>query len=146
MTICCCLVTFLEVNKEYVVAEAIIPEDCPLTGSVGVEPLLIVELVMQTAGVCNGLTRVKVEGEDCSKFGFLVGVKRANFLVDTIFFASRVVIRAERYEFDLLLEVSCFVHHVVSVSCYLKPDFTSSQDRQKTAFSRCAPEASLTSS
>ena len=102
----------ISVAEDYAVTEAIVSKSYPMADSHGVPPLIMVELAAQTAGVCNGLGRIKTEGKDSSKKGWLVGVKRAKFFVDdSIAIGSRLVIRSEnRHEFDMLREVFCVVH------------------------------------
>ena len=60
----------------------------------------------------RSLSKLKTEGKDSSRKGWLVGVKRAQFFVDdSIAIGSRLVIRSEnRHEFDMLREVFCVVH------------------------------------
>lgn len=102
----------ISVEENFAVAEAVISPSYPMADSQGVPPLIMVELAAQTAGICNGLTRIKTEGKGSSKKGWLVGVKRAQFFVDdSIAIGSRLVIRSEnRHEFDMLREVFCVVH------------------------------------
>lgn len=102
----------ITVENDFAVAVALVSRAYPMADSLGVSTLIMVELAAQTAGICNGLTRIKTDGRESSKKGWLVGVKRAQFFVDdTINFGSRLVIRAEnRHEFDLLREVFCEVH------------------------------------
>ncbi len=100
------------VEKSFAVTEAVISRSYPMADSRGVPPLIMIELAAQTAGVCNGLTRIKANGQGSSRKGWLVGVKRAQFFVDDcIAFDSRLVIRSEnRHAFDILREVFCVVH------------------------------------
>lgn len=101
----------LEVDDSSAVTEALVSASYPMAEAEGVSPLIMVELAAQTAGVCNGLSRVKREGEDSSKMGWLVGVKRAQFYIDSIALGSRLVIRSRNtHEFDSLREVSCVLH------------------------------------
>ena len=102
----------INVEEDFAVTEAVVSPSYPMADSRGVPPLIMVELAAQTAGVCNGLGRIKTEGRDSSKKGWLVGVKRAQFFVDDfIAIGSRLVIRSEnRHEFDTLREVFCVVH------------------------------------
>jgi len=102
----------LSVEENFAVTEAVISRSFPMADSRGVPPLIMIELAAQTAGVCNGLTRIKADGKDSSKKGWLVGVKRAQFFVEgCIAFDSRLIIRSEnRHEFDILREVFCVVH------------------------------------
>jgi len=48
------------------------------------QTLIMVELAAKAAGVCNGLPLIKDEGEDSSKLGWLVGMKRAQFYIDSV--------------------------------------------------------------
>lgn len=101
----------LEVDAGSALTETVVDKSFPMAAEEGVPPLIMVELAAQTAGVCNGLTRIKKEGKDSSKMGWLVGVKRALFTVDSIALGSRLLIRSENsHEFDMLREVSCVVH------------------------------------
>jgi predicted hotdog family 3-hydroxylacyl-ACP dehydratase len=102
----------ITVEEGYAIAAAVVNTSYPMADGHGVSPLIMVELAAQTAGVCNGLTRIKTEGKDSSKKGWLVGVKRAQFFVDdSIAFGSKLVIRSEnRHEFDMLREVFCVIH------------------------------------
>ena len=101
-----------EVGDEYAVAEAVVRDSWPAVDNHGASPLVLVELAAQTAGVCNSLKRIKKEGNETSRKGWIVGVKRAQFYVDDVIaFGSRLVIRSENsHEYDILREVSCVVH------------------------------------
>ena len=72
----------LEVDAGSALTETVVDKSFPMAVEGGVPPLIMVELAAQTAGVCNGLTRIKKEGRDSSKMGWLVGVKRAQFFVE----------------------------------------------------------------
>jgi predicted hotdog family 3-hydroxylacyl-ACP dehydratase len=101
----------LEVDACSALTEAVVNKSYPMAGVKDVPPVIMVELAAQTAGVCNALTRIKKEGKDSSKMGWLVGVKRAQFSVNSIALGSRLLIRSENsHEFDMLREVSCVVH------------------------------------
>ena len=102
----------IDVGEMYAVTESEVSASFPTADGHGVSPLILVELAAQTAGVCNGLTRIREEGNDTSRKGWIVGVKRAQFYVDnTIAYGSRLVIRSEnRHVFDILREVFCVVH------------------------------------
>ena len=102
----------IAVGDDFAVTESVVNDSYPTADNRGVSPLVLVELAAQTAGVCNSLARIKKEGKDTSRKGWIVGVKRAQFYVDdTIAFGSRLEIRSEnRHEFDILREVFCVVH------------------------------------
>ena len=101
----------LEVDGSHAVTSAVISESFPLSSDNGVDPLIMVELAAQTAGVCNGLERLQAQGKDSSQMGWLVGVKRAQFHIDSIPLNSRVVIRSENtHKYESLREVSSVLH------------------------------------
>lgn len=101
----------LEVESEYAVTVSTLDDSFPLQQGNGVDALIMVEIAAQTAGICNGLSRIKEEGRESGNKGWLVGVKRADFHVDSIGLGSKVVTRSENsHVFDILREVSCVVH------------------------------------
>ena len=96
----------LEINHSHAVTAAVADKSWPLAGDNGIQPLILVELAAQTAGICNGWDRIITQGMDSEKKGWLVGVKQAEFLVPTIPFNSRIITRSENsHNFDQLLEI-----------------------------------------
>ena len=101
----------LEADESHAVTSTVISEFFPLLSEEGVDPLIMVELAAQTAGVCNGLDRIKAQGKDSSTMGWLVGIKRARFYIDCIPLGSTVVTRSENsHKYDNLREVSSVLH------------------------------------
>jgi len=101
----------LEVDATHALTSSVISASYPLLDENGVQPLLMVELAAQTAGVCNGLDRIRSKGIDSNQMGWLVGVKRANFYIEYIPLGSTVFTRVENsHNYENLREVSCVVH------------------------------------
>lgn len=101
----------LEVDFNHALTSSVISASYPLLDINGVQSLIMVELAAQTAGVCNGLDRIKTQGIDSNQMGWLVGVKRAHFYIEYIPLGSRVVTRSENsHNYENLREVSCVVH------------------------------------
>jgi predicted hotdog family 3-hydroxylacyl-ACP dehydratase len=101
----------LEVGENYAVTSSVIKTSNPLTADNGAQPLLMVELAAQTAGVYNGLERIRDQGVDSSKMGWLVGIKRAQFHVENIPLGATVLTRAENvHNYDKLREVAAVLH------------------------------------
>jgi len=101
----------LEMDEHHALTASLIKASFPLMDNGGVQPLLLVELAAQTAGVCNGLSRIKDHGEDSSKMGWLVGIKRAHFYVECIPLGKTVLTRSENsHVYDKLREVSAVLH------------------------------------
>lgn len=81
--------------------------DWPLFNGEAIDPLILVELVAQTAGVHNGLKRLKRRGEDSQTRGWLVGVKKAEFHVDAIAVGEAVTTTvANVFVFESLREIA----------------------------------------
>ncbi len=101
----------LEVGDNYALTTSVIDSSFPLVTDQGVQSLILVELAAQTAGVCNGMARIRDQGKDSSSMGWLVGIKRAMFHVDCIPLGATVHARSEnQYLFDKLREVSSVLH------------------------------------
>ena len=85
----------IEVDDEKAVTGATVTEQWPFFGADGVNPLILIELVAQTAGVTNGWGRIKQRGLDSEKKGWLVGIKQSRFFVEAISLNQRIITRAE---------------------------------------------------
>ena len=100
--------TVLAVDGSHAVTRCVVSESWPLAGDGGVHPLILVELAAQTAGVCNGWDRIQTQGLDSNQMGWLVAIKKANFLIDILPFGGAIVARVENtYNFENLREISC---------------------------------------
>jgi predicted hotdog family 3-hydroxylacyl-ACP dehydratase len=84
----------LRLDDEVAVTAATATRKWPLFDGRAISPLVLVELVAQTAGIKNGLDRIRIQGPDADKRGWLVGIKQARFAVDAIFPGDRIVTRA----------------------------------------------------
>ena len=101
----------LEVDAEHAVTRSVVDESWPMVKGDGVHPLVLVELAAQTAGVCNGWDRIQSRGLDSNQMGWLVGIKKTDFFIDTLPVGSSVITRSENtYNFENLREVSCAMH------------------------------------
>lgn len=101
----------LEVSSSHALTASVMNAAYPLVEAEGVQPLIMIELAAQTAGVCNGLDRIKTRGIDSVKMGWLVGVKRALFYIAHIPLGSTVFTRSENsHNYENLREVACVVH------------------------------------
>jgi predicted hotdog family 3-hydroxylacyl-ACP dehydratase len=101
----------VEVDSSHALTSSLISASYPLVDEKGVQPLIMVELAAQTAGVCNGLDRIKTQGIDSNQMGWLVGVKRAHFYIEHIPLGSKVYTRSENsHNYENLREVSCVIH------------------------------------
>lgn len=96
----------VEFDTERAVTRSIAAGSWPLAGDDGVNPLILVELVAQTAGVCNGWNRIRKEGIEADARGWLVGIKQADFFVDRIALGTPIIAEARNdFEFEGFREV-----------------------------------------
>ena len=101
----------VEMGTSHAVTKSVISDSFPLLTKDGVDPLIMVELAAQTAGVCNGLDRIQSMGKEATSMGWLVGVKRASFFIDSIPVGSTVVTGSKNvHNYDNLREVFSEVH------------------------------------
>ena len=97
----------LELTAEIAVTSATATRQWPLFDGRGISPLVLVELVAQTAGIKNGLDRMRTQGPEADKRGWIVGIKQARFEVDEIYPGDRVITRAwNDYQRDNYLSIS----------------------------------------
>lgn len=101
----------LEVDAGHALTASVMSAAYPLVDAEGVQPLIMIELAAQTAGVCNGWDRIRTKGIDSEQMGWLVGVKRARFYIEHIPLGSRVVTRSENsHNYGSLREVASILH------------------------------------
>ena len=88
--------TIVSVDQEHAVTRATVKENWPLLSGDGVCSILLVELAAQTAGVCIGWNeKMKTGGPQGEASGWLVGIKKAHFHIDTIPLNTCITIRSE---------------------------------------------------
>ena len=101
----------LEVDSKHALTLCRVGKSWPMAEEKGVHPLILIELAAQTAGVCNGLDRIQTKGLDSDQMGWLVGIKKTDFFIDSLPFGSEIITSAENtYSFENLREVSCEQH------------------------------------
>ncbi len=91
----------LEMDDERAVTAATVTDQWPFFDANGVNPLVLIELVAQTAAVTNGWVRIKQRGKDSEKKGWLVGIKQSRFFVGAISLNQRIITSAEnQFEYE----------------------------------------------
>jgi predicted hotdog family 3-hydroxylacyl-ACP dehydratase len=89
----------LEITSESAIAEAVVKPDWPLCNGKVASPIVLIEIVAQTAAVIDGHKR-KMQGKPGGK-GWLVGVKSAKFNVNEIPVGTRLTASVgNSYSFD----------------------------------------------
>jgi len=97
----------LSLDDEQAITLSVAHRNWPLVKDGVVNPLILVELVAQTAGVHNGLRRLKTRGEGSETRGWLVGIKKAVFHVNAIALGEPVTTTARNaFVFENLREIT----------------------------------------
>ncbi|MBC2712348.1 MAG: hypothetical protein HGJ94_15585 [Desulfosarcina sp.] len=97
----------LKLDDEQATTLSVAHRNWPLFKDGVISPLILVELVAQTAGVHNGLKRLKTRGEGSETRGWLVGVKKAVFHVNAIALGEPVTTTARNaFVFENLREIT----------------------------------------
>ena len=96
----------IEMEEDRAVTASVVTDRWPLFDGKGVSPIVLIELIAQTAGISNGLERIRKHGKDSEKKGWLVGIKKSRFFVDAIPLHTRIITRAEnRFKYDGFREI-----------------------------------------
>jgi len=97
----------IEVDEKRAVTSSTVNEQWPFFDGKGVNALVLIELVAQTAGICNCWKGIKEQGDRFVRKGWLVGIKHSRFFVDTIPLNTRIITTAEnQFSFENFREVS----------------------------------------
>lgn len=80
----------IESDDEKAVTESVVTKKWPLFKETGVNSIIIIELIAQTASVCIGYKELKKKGEKLGGKGWLVGIKNASFFLNEIPLDSRI--------------------------------------------------------
>lgn len=97
----------LEVDRQKAVTRSVVAQRWPLVAENGASSIISVELVAQTAGICNGWINRQKHGHSFSRRGWLVGVKKASFYAEIIPLHATVITTARNnYKFETFREVS----------------------------------------
>ena len=96
----------IEMDEERAVTVSVVTDQWPLFDGKTVSPIILIELIAQTAGISNGLERIRKHGKNSEKKGWLVGIKKSRFFVDAIPLHTRIITRAEnRFKYDGFREI-----------------------------------------
>ena len=97
----------VEVNEASAVTESTVTEKWPLIEGGSMNPIILIELVAQTAGICLGWEELKKKGKNTEGKGWLAGVKEALFYWERIPLRSRIMTEVKRvFDFENYHEIS----------------------------------------
>jgi predicted hotdog family 3-hydroxylacyl-ACP dehydratase len=85
----------IHVDHDQAVSEATVRESWPLFKNNAASPIILIELVAQTAGICIGWKERVNHNSDFGGKGWIVGVKHAVFHMDEIPVNKKIITRSE---------------------------------------------------
>lgn len=101
----------LQADKALAVSRQTVSDQWPLCDDEGVSPIILIELVAQTAGICNGLDRVATHGVEADRKGWLVGIKKTIIEVDRLPLGAEIIVKAKNhFVFDSFREIGGTAH------------------------------------
>ena len=93
-------------DDQKAITHSIVSLNWPLTDPKGVNALILIELVAQTAGINNGWKLLKSEGLAADHRGWIVGIKKAELMVGNLALGTLIVTTSEnRFEFENFREI-----------------------------------------
>jgi predicted hotdog family 3-hydroxylacyl-ACP dehydratase len=97
----------IEVDEERAVTRSRVTEQWPFFDGKAVNPLILIELVAQTAGICNCWNGIRTQGDKFVKKGWLVGIKHSRFFVDAISLNTCIITSIEnRFKVENFREIA----------------------------------------
>jgi predicted hotdog family 3-hydroxylacyl-ACP dehydratase len=101
----------LQADKALAISRQSVSARWPLSDGETVNSIVLIELVAQTAGICNGLDRVATHGAEADRKGWLVGIKRAVLEIDHLPLGAEIIIKAKNhFVFDSFREIGGTAH------------------------------------
>lgn len=81
-------------DERQAAAAAVVAQHWPLTTQAGANPLVLIELVAQTAAINNGWELIRSRSPNKDHRGWIVGIKSARLFVDRIAVGATIIIEA----------------------------------------------------
>lgn len=96
----------IEANEKRAVTITTVTDQWPFFREDAVNALISIELIAQTAGISNCWTGIQKRGEGFIKRGWLVGIKKAAFYLESVPLNTRLITHTENcFEFEEYIEV-----------------------------------------
>ncbi len=96
----------ITLDDQQAVAAAVVTENWPLTNCAGANPLVLIELVAQTAALNNGWEIIQRQGPNGEHRGWIVGIKSARLFVDCIAVGTTITIESHnQFQYDSFREI-----------------------------------------
>ncbi len=97
----------MDVGRDWAITESVVREGWPLCRGDSVNPVVLVELVAQSATVFLGWREMQEKGEDFEGRGWLVGIREAVFYCEKIDLNSVLITESrEAFEYERYHEIT----------------------------------------
>jgi predicted hotdog family 3-hydroxylacyl-ACP dehydratase len=101
----------LQADKAEAISRQRVNKRWPLCDGERVNAIVLIELVAQTAGICNGIDRMATHGAEADRKGWLVGIKKASLSIDHLPVGAEIVVKAKNhFVFDSFREIGGTAH------------------------------------
>ncbi len=96
----------MDLDENRAVTRSVVNDTWPLFDGESVSPIVLIELVAQTAGICNGWERIKAFGIDAETRGWMVGIKSSRFFVSAIAINAHIITTSRNeYKYEGFREI-----------------------------------------
>ncbi|MDX9787152.1 MAG: hypothetical protein RBT11_10265 [Desulfobacterales bacterium] len=96
----------ITVNMTKAITRALVTDQWPLVNNGGANPLVLIEVAAQTAGVYNSWRLHRKQGPNADHRGWMVGIKISRFFVDRIPLGTEIITEAQnQFEYDGYREI-----------------------------------------
>jgi predicted hotdog family 3-hydroxylacyl-ACP dehydratase len=96
----------MKMDKDLAVTRSVVTDQWPLVDQRGANPLILVEVVAQTAGVHNGWRLLQEQGADADHRGWMAGIKNSLFFVNSIAIGTEIITETQnQFEYDGYREI-----------------------------------------
>ena len=96
----------VDLGQDRAITECVVENEWPLREGNSVSPIVLIELVAQTAAAFLGWRKFKEKGDDCEGKGWLVGIRDAVFHCEKIELNSVLITDSrEIFEYDHYHEI-----------------------------------------
>jgi predicted hotdog family 3-hydroxylacyl-ACP dehydratase len=93
-------------DEQQAAASAVVTENWPMTTRTGTNPLVLIELVAQTAAINNGWELIQRQGPNRDHRGWIVGIKSARLFVDCIAIGANIIVESRnQFEYENFREI-----------------------------------------
>ena len=95
----------ITIDDKRAVTQSVVTERWPFFNGKAVNPIVLIELAAQTAGINNGRDRIEKYCNNVERMGWVVGIKKSRFFIDEIPLHTQITTCSENtFTFDNFVE------------------------------------------